>query len=204
MSKSIRTEKQFGLCLNDSCEKCLQKTKQCIPLRNDFVCEECGKTLSSCPAPTESHMLKNVITVIAIITFVGGSISAYFMMSDSSNELTYTESVDSSLSADTSIDTTSTIESLNTVSQLTQEMGNISIESEVIKSSEYKKSNGKELGFATFKGQLKNGLPNDANGTMIYKEKHLIDRRDRSEERRGGKECVSTCRYQRATSHYKK
>ncbi len=39
-------------------------------------------------------------------------------------------------------------------------------------------SRSKDLGYATWKGALKNGQPNDENGTMTYKESHRIDSRD--------------------------
>ena len=39
-------------------------------------------------------------------------------------------------------------------------------------------SNSKNLGYATFKGNLKNGQPNDVNGRLIFKTSHVIDSRD--------------------------
>lgn len=38
--------------------------------------------------------------------------------------------------------------------------------------------NSLDLGYATYKGRIKNGLPHDENGRMTFKEKHLIDKRD--------------------------
>lgn len=35
-----------------------------------------------------------------------------------------------------------------------------------------------QLSYGSFKGQLKNGQPHDANGTMTYTVRHLIDSRD--------------------------
>jgi len=35
-----------------------------------------------------------------------------------------------------------------------------------------------KLSYGSFKGQLKNGLPHDVNGTLTYSERHLIDSRD--------------------------
>ena len=36
----------------------------------------------------------------------------------------------------------------------------------------------KNLGYATFKGSLKNGKPHDVNGRLIFKTSHIIDSRD--------------------------
>lgn len=42
---------RYGICLNDSCEKCKSKEVQQIPARKDLVCESCGKPLRECPPP---------------------------------------------------------------------------------------------------------------------------------------------------------
>ena len=53
MATSSRAERfKYGICLNDECEMCKNKTVQQIPMRKDLICENCGKPLRECPPPT--------------------------------------------------------------------------------------------------------------------------------------------------------
>ena len=52
MATSSRAERfKYGICLNDECEMCKNKTVQQIPMRKDLICESCGKPLRECPPP---------------------------------------------------------------------------------------------------------------------------------------------------------
>lgn len=85
MATSSRSAERFkyGICLNDECPMCKQKTVQQIPMRKDLVCQnpECGKPLRECPPPKKPG--RPVGLIIGIIAFllvgglVGGGIWAY-------------------------------------------------------------------------------------------------------------------------------
>ena len=55
---------------------------------------------------------------------------------------------------------------------------NVEPKAETAKPSAKPATSNKDLGYATWKGRTKNGLPNDENGTMTYKTQYLIDSRD--------------------------
>ncbi len=79
MASSNRSERvrfRYGICLNDSCEKCKSKEVQQISARKDFVCADCGKALRECPPP-RSFWDKNgklvigaVVAVVAVVMIV--------------------------------------------------------------------------------------------------------------------------------------
>lgn len=72
--KSEHLRFRYGICLNDSCQKCKSKEVQQIAARKDFVCAECQKQLRECPPP-KTFMQKygkyvisgGVVAVIAAI-----------------------------------------------------------------------------------------------------------------------------------------
>lgn len=70
---------KYGICLNDECPKCKNKDVQQIPMRREFVCEECGKELRECPPPKKSGKkpLIAAIAVIALVGIVAGGIIAF-------------------------------------------------------------------------------------------------------------------------------
>lgn len=71
-SQRSNTERfKYGICLNDECSKCKGKEIQQIPMRKDFVCEECGSELRECPPPKKSNNKLLIIIVSAVVVIVG-------------------------------------------------------------------------------------------------------------------------------------
>lgn len=68
---------KFGICLNDECPKCKEKAVQQIPMRKDFVCEECGRELRECPPPKKFNKTPIIIAAVAVV-LLGGGAGAYF------------------------------------------------------------------------------------------------------------------------------
>lgn len=76
--KSEHLRFRYGICLNDSCQKCKSKEVQQIAARKDFVCAECQKQLRECPPP-KTFMQKygkyvisggTIIAIAAVIALV--------------------------------------------------------------------------------------------------------------------------------------
>ena len=76
MATSSRSAERFkyGICLNDECPMCKQKTVQQIPMRKDLVCQnpECGKPLRECPPPKKPGLPVGLIIGIIAFLLVGG------------------------------------------------------------------------------------------------------------------------------------
>lgn len=171
--------KKYGVCLNDKCEK--YKQIQEI-LHGDFECPECKKKLSPCAPPKKKSnkkfplLITGVIAAIAIIT---GCIFAFSGGSNDGNPIPVTDSIPAidsvEIVPEINVDTvvmTDTIVRNDTV--VTSDTLVITVP----EPSQKQTSRSKDLGYASWNGALKNGLPNDEQGKMTFKESHLIDSRD--------------------------
>lgn len=79
-SQRSNTERfKYGICLNDECPKCKEKTVQQIAMRKEFVCEECGNELRECPLPKKSNNKLLIIIVAAVVVVIGGIMFALIM-----------------------------------------------------------------------------------------------------------------------------
>ena len=65
MARSNRSSERFkyGICLNDECQECKNKTIQQVPMRKELVCSSCGKPLRECPPPTPSVPWKKYLAI---------------------------------------------------------------------------------------------------------------------------------------------
>lgn len=167
---------RYGLCLNDNCSKSKAKEIQQINGRKEFVCEECGKPLRECPPPRSwwNKNGKTLLGVLAVVTVLGAG--SFFVMSPKSenNAEPSANAVPEVIEelAETPIDSVQKVEELPTRSVPEKK------EAEPAKRSTASTNNSLDLGYATYKGRVKNRVPHDENGRMIFKEKHLIDKRD--------------------------
>lgn len=63
---------KFGMCVNEECEK--YKEVQEIT-HGDFICEKCGKPLTSCPPPTnkggKGKMIGIIVAAVALLAIIG-------------------------------------------------------------------------------------------------------------------------------------
>lgn len=168
---------RYGLCLNDNCSKSKAKEIQQINGRKEFVCEECGKPLRECPPP-RSWWNKNGKTLlggVAIVAILGAGI--FFVMSPkskSNTEPTADSTPEVIEKTPVNIDSVQAVEEQPIVPTPAPEKK----ETVPTKKSTVAASNSLDLGYATYKGRIKNGVPHDENGRMTFKEKHLIDKRD--------------------------
>lgn len=163
---------RYGKCLNDECENCKSKKVIEVPIRKDFVCPDCGKELHECPPPKKKSngMLIGIIAAVAVIAI---AVVCYFGFSGSDDSY-----IDEELSA--TEQTTPAVEEaeamVEEVEQAVEEPKPAEPQAAVPSSSR-----SKDLGYATWKGGLKNGQPHDENGTMTFKQSHRIDSRDTQE-----------------------
>lgn len=171
---------RYGICLNETCSKAKSKEVQQIAARKDFVCEECGKPLRECPPPKKGS--KKPIIVVALVIVVA-LIAAFFIFSGGETkqptepQLAVRDS--DSIKAEKDTLAITEVKKEEPVEEpVKEEKSKVEKSEEKRSSPAASSSNSKNLGYATFKGSLKNGQPNDVNGRLIFKTSHVIDSRD--------------------------
>lgn len=172
-TSSKYTVVRYGLCLNDNCSKCKSKEIQQINGRKDFVCEECGKLLRECPPPRTwwDKNGKTLLGVLIAVVILGAG--GFFVMSPKSES--NVESLDESVPEiieESPVDSVQVTKGQPVTPILEKK------KTEPVKKAVASTNKSLDLGYATYKGQVKNGLPHDENGRMTFKEKRLIDKRD--------------------------
>ena len=193
----------YGICTNRDkdgngthCSKCDSKEVQKIRSSKDFVCEECGELLMKTTAPDEgsNNKLWIIIAAIAIIAAIIGCIFA-FSGSKEEVEPTSTEPInvevneDSIKAAQAAIEQQRVKDSLQAVAD---SLTKVAEEAAKAKDSKEKAATAKpaagggsaatagtkNLGYAVYRGTLKNGQPDGVNGRLTFKERHVIDSKD--------------------------
>lgn len=171
---------RYGICLNETCSKAKSKEVQQIAARKEFVCEECGKPLRECPPPKKGN--KTPIVVVTVVLVVA-LIAAFFIFSGGeSKQLTEpqlaTKDSDIVKVEKDTIGISEVKKDEPVVEPMKEEKPKIDKTAGKQAKPATSSSNSKNLGYATFKGNLKNGQPNDVNGRLIFKTSHVIDSRD--------------------------
>lgn len=171
---------RYGICLNETCSKAKSKEVQQIAARKEFVCEECGKPLRECPPPKKGN--KTPIVVVTVVLVVA-LIAAFFIFSGGeSKQLTEpqlaTKDSDIVKVEKDTIGISEVKKNEPIVEPMKEEKPKVEKTAEKPAKPATSSSNSKNLGYATFKGNLKNGQPNDVNGRLIFKTSHVIDSRD--------------------------
>ena len=171
---------RYGICLNETCSKAKSKEVQQIAARKEFVCEECGKPLRECPPPKKGN--KTPIVVVTVVLVVA-LIAAFFIFSGGeSKQLTEpqlaTKDSDIVKVEKDTIGISEVKKNEPVVEPMKEEKPKVEKTAEKQAKPATSSSNSKNLGYATFKGNLKNGQPNDVNGRLIFKTSHVIDSRD--------------------------
>ncbi len=197
-TSSRRTHLQFryGQCLNDGCSKCKSKEIQEIPIRKDFVCEECGKDLREVPRPRTwwEKYGKTTSVAIAAVVVIGGGV-AFFASSGSDSENTSQEVAVTDSLAVASADTVAT----QTASEVTDKTGNpveetsadvssqtqAPVEKTVAattskKSASAKDTNGASLKCGKYEGPMVGGKPDGIGGVITVTRSYTIDLKDGS------------------------
>lgn len=171
---------RYGICLNETCSKAKSKEVQQIAARKEFVCEECGKPLRECPPPKKGN--KPPIVVVTVVLVVA-LIAAFFIFSGGESkqptepQLATKDSDIVKVEKDT-IGISEVKKDEPVVEPMKEEKPKIDKTAGKQAKPATSSSNSKNLGYATFKGNLKNGQPNDVNGRLIFKTSHVIDSRD--------------------------
>ena len=171
---------RYGICLNETCSKAKSKEVQQIAARKEFVCEECGKPLRECPPPKKGN--KPPIVVVTVVLVVA-LIAAFFIFSGGESkqptepQLATKDSDIVKVEKDT-IGISEVKKNEPIVEPMKEEKPKVEKTAGKQAKPATSSSNSKNLGYATFKGNLKNGQPNDVNGRLIFKTSHVIDSRD--------------------------
>jgi hypothetical protein len=181
-----RVRYRYGICLNDNCEKCRSKEVQEIPARKDFVCQnpECGKPLRECPPPKKGgnkKLIGIIAGVVVLLAIIGGIIAMSGGESKPEPVETAVAPVDSDSikAAQEAAEQQRIKDSLDAVAAANAAKQKAEPTAPSPKPAAPAASSGsKDLGYATFKGTLRNGKPDDVNGRLIFKTSHVIDSRD--------------------------
>ena len=198
MSERNRKEHQlvrYGQCLNEHCEKCKNKEIQQIPMRKEFVCEECGKPLFEVQ-PQRSWFEKNrkvVITTIVAVIVIGGGI--VWFSNSRENSVPQVKAATDSVAVN-QIDTTNTPEQPNTTvsseekqstndatpaqdvmpAQSEQKTATKSVSS--TPKTEIASNNSARLKCGKYEGPMSGGKPHGIGGTINVTSSYTIDLKD--------------------------
>lgn len=110
-NRSMHIQFRYGQCLNDGCSKCKSKEIQKIPVRKEFVCQECGKELREVQRPRtwwEKYGKATIAAIVAVVVIGGGA--TWLSLSGTSNDKPAQQEVAAtdSVAAVTATDTAST------------------------------------------------------------------------------------------------
>ncbi len=178
-----RVRFRYGICLNESCEKCKSKEVQEIPARKDFVCTnpECGKPLRECPPPKKGPNKTLIAAIIGGVAVIGIAAALIF---SSGGEATQEPQTDPTAIEKAVVDSDSI-----KAAKLAEEQAKAEKEkAEQAKPEKVEKAEkavpvqapkakdgyGKvNLGYGTYEGYLRNGKPH-GHGTITYTRMHKI------------------------------
>ena len=166
---SERDRYKYGICTNRDkngegtpCPKCESKEVQKVRAGQDFVCEECKEPLRMVPPPKEGPNKKLIGGIVAAVVILGGT-------NPDSVEVVNQPQEEVEMEAETSgSDTKEQVEVV--VSDKSNAGGSNNSGTGGIVT--------KDLGYAVYKGRMKNGLMNDENGVLTFKTTHVIEPRD--------------------------
>lgn len=191
--KTKRTERErfnYGICLNDECEMCKNKTVQQIPLRKDFVCQNCGKELRECPPPKPNK--KTWLYILAALILIGAIIGCIIAFSgsdapagaDSQNEVSDTTVAGPIVSVEDSIVTNITSDTIivhdtivqNNTTTISEKITTTTVEN-TVKPAQSNNKGSLNLSYGTYKGETKNGYPH-GQGRLTYTTSRQINKND--------------------------
>ena len=179
-----------GICRNEDCIKFNEEQEA---EQSDFVCSECGERLLEFNPPKrgiDKRLIAIVCGVVVVLAIVGG----IMLWSGGDDKVDAQQSPKEAVSDNDSLQRATIAAEQQRVKDSLQRVAD-SIALEVEKSRETAKQNNpkptvekpvkktasiqsKNLGYAVFKGTLRNGKPDDVNGRLIFKTSHVIDSRD--------------------------
>lgn len=163
--KNDRERLRYGICLNDDCPKCKAKEVQAVPMRKEFVCEECGQELRECPPPKKKNP-KPVIFICIAVLVIAGIVAAIMLIpkGDKKAEPAPQDELQVEVVAEEPAAPAPAVEEPKVEPQ-----------PEPKKAEAPKPAN--KVDYGKWSGAWKNGKPN-GTGTMTFSVNHLIDSRD--------------------------
>lgn len=194
---------KFGICVNDRCGS-YKEVREIV--RDDFLCEKCGKPLFECanpnPNPKKSNksrvvgaVLAIALTVLAIVLIVlaiagkdeasnGGEVNEFQITMKVSSDQQRRNNSDNKENVGRDKKNTESSEKVSVSnrvsdSQSNSDSGSTSEEQSVSPNakSSAKSSGTLQLGYGTYRGDIKNGKP-DGMGRLTYNVSRQIDSRD--------------------------
>ncbi len=183
---------RYGICLNESCEKCKSKEVQEVSVRKEFVCSnpECGKPLRECPPPKKGIDKKLILGVVAALVVIG--IILFFVLSGGNNESApitpsgpdttvvkknVSENTDSINAAKMAAENQRLKDSLEAIEKANAEKDKVkdkTTEEKPTKTVDNGNGFGRiNLGYGTYEGYRKNNKPH-GHGTIRYTKSHQI------------------------------
>lgn len=168
--RGANTRVRIGICLNEECELANSKAKQSIRSGHDFVCERCGSELRECPPEKKKNMLPLIVAVAVIVLGVAG----FFIWQQGKDSKAAVEKIET---VDTTLVTPPVAEPVDALKKESESDGTI-VEVEPSKPLDPNAVVTLDLGYAVYKGKVKNGKMHDDNGVLTFKQKHIIESRD--------------------------
>lgn len=199
MATSNRTthlQFRYGQCLNDGCSKCKSKEIQEIPVRKDFVCQECGKELREVQRPRSfgEKYGKTLTAAIAAVVVIGGGIT-WFASSGSDSEKPAQEVTVADSSAVATPDTTATqatkevaeetpaaqeTPAQETTTAPSPKASQAPAAPKAAPAATAKAANGTSLKCGKYEGPMAGGKPDGVGGVITVTRSYTIDLKDGS------------------------
>lgn len=169
-----------GVCKNyDECDLAAGKEVQEAEKTN-FVCSECGKTLypvkeaAGSGANSKNKLIMGAVAAVVVVAGAG-IYFGFFQGNGDTTTVVDTAQVDPVELSDASVDSApveNTEETVQPAKNGTAAKQPVSAKAGVVT---------KDLGYAVWVGKVKDGKPNDVQGTLTFKSSHVIDSRDDKE-----------------------
>ncbi|WP_147377181.1 hypothetical protein [Mangrovibacterium diazotrophicum] len=164
-----------GSCINfGNCSKADLKETIELGVTEDFVCPECDSELTEMVGKSKGGKKKMPLIIggVALVLVLAGGGLIYALSGDETDEF-------EDLAALASTEQVQQVEETPPVA-VAEESAPVPEASKQVAPSAPVNNSSLDLGFGTYKGELKDGKANGM-GTMYYSERHLISKRDRQE-----------------------
>ncbi|MCI1647158.1 MAG: hypothetical protein LKI39_02410 [Bacteroides sp.] len=171
-----------GVCKNyDECDLAASKEVQEAEKTN-FVCSECGKPLypvkeaAGSGSDSKNKLIMGAVAAVVVVAGAGIYFGLFHGNGEKSSAAADTTQVAPVELSDVSVDSAAMEKAKETVQPAKN--------GTVAKPSASADQGGvvtKDLGYAVWVGKVKNGKPNDVQGTLTFKSSHVIDSRDDKE-----------------------
>lgn len=162
---------KYGICLNDECPKCKEKTVQQIAMRKEFVCEDCGKELRECPPPKKGTNMKLIGIIGGAVLVVGLGVGGYFAFSGDKS----TPAVE-----ETEVKEAPAVEEAEVMEEAPEIINEADQTAPAVKQDTPKKSTSSNtsLPYGSYSGPTQGGVPHGVGGTINVSSSYQIDLKD--------------------------